>query len=624
MKIKIDMNKFFHPINIYTNLRKLYFAIIPKGSKAYDVTYGFLRIFLKRLHLLNIYYQEWVRRNDTLTEETIKKMKHQIQSMDHHPVISVLMPVYNPPLELLDQAIQSVISQIYPFWELCIADDASTDPRVLDLLREFAQQDQRIKIVLREENGHISAASNSALELVSSDFVALLDHDDLLHPLALFYVAQCILEHPKCNLIYSDEDKLTAKGRRLDPYFKPDFNYELFLSQNMISHLGVYRTEILRKIGGFRVGLEGSQDYDLALRVLDQSTPDQIQHIPRPLYHWRIIKSSAASDLNVKPYAVTSAQRALTDHLARQNIQAEVTFLPEVAAYGVSYTLADPPPSVSIVIPVETLSNPILKNIKSIIETTEYPDFDVVLGCPENSAHEFSEELAELSPRARIVTFADDSTYASRVNQTIHATTSDFVCLLDGTLTGYQPDWLKALMSQATQKGIGAVAPRLINQSRRVYSNGIILVPDKIFQHLSQGEEQDLNGYFGWSKLVRGYSAISEKCLLFRKSYFDDFGGFEEAFQLPIFCGADFCLKLRNGEYRNILIPSIELYIPGKTNRIDHLEKSNPAFQSDKQIFIERWCDWVDRDPVFNPNLFFTEVGKMLVNLTPDIKPHGE
>jgi len=314
----------------------------------------------------------------------------------------------------------------------------------------------------------------------------------------------------------------------------------------------------------------------------------------------------------------------LTDHLARQNIQAEVSFLPDVAAYGVSYSLADLPPSVSIVIPVETLSNPILKNIKSIIETTEYPVFDVVLGCPEDGSHEFSGELAELSPRARIVTFTDDSTYASRVNQTIHATTSDFVCLLDGTLTGHQPDWLKALMSQAIQKGIGAVAPRLINQSRRVYSNGIILVPDKIFQHLSQGEEQDLNGYFGWSKLVRGYSALSEKCLLFRKSYFDDFGGFEETFQLPIFCGADFCLKLQNGEYRNILIPSIELYIPGKTNRIDHLDKSNPVFQSDKQIFIERWRAWVDRDPAFNPNLFFTEVGKMLVNLTPDIKPHGE
>jgi len=621
----IKIKKFWHPINIYSNLRKLYFAIIPKGSKAYDFSYGFLRMFLKQLHLFNIYYQEWIRRNDTLTDETIKKIMGRVNGMTHKPMISVLMPVYNPPIELLEQAIQSVVHQIYPFWELCIADDASTDPRVPDLLLEYAQKDQRIKIVLRKENGHISAASNSALDLVTSEFVVLLDHDDLLHPLALYYTAKTIEAFPDSNIIYSDEDKITEKGRRLDPYFKPDFNYELFLSQNMISHLGVYRTEILRKVGGFRVGLEGSQDYDLALRVLDQSKPDQIHHIPRPLYHWRIIKASAARDLNIKPYAITSAKQALSEHLARRNIEADVDFLPGVAAYGVAYTLNDPPPKVAIVIPILKISDSIINNIKSILETTDYPEFEIILGISKEDHDEFSQILDNWKPKiSSLIIDEQNISYPSFVNRCIKAAKSEFVCLLDGTLTGYKPDWLQMLTSHAIQPEIGAVAPRLINQSGRVYSNGIILVPDKIFQHLSQGEEQDLNGYFGWSKLVRGYSALSEKCLLFKTEHFHAFGGFDEAFQLPIFCGADFCLRLRKEGLRNILHPSVELYIQGKNNRIDHLDESNPAFQSDKQIFRERWYDWVENDPAFNPNLFFTEVGKMLVYLSPDLKSHGD
>jgi len=619
------LKKFWHPINIYNNLKKLYFAIIPKGSKAYEFTYGFLRIFLKQLHLFNIYYQEWIRRHDALTDEILLKVNNQIDRMERKPLISVVMPVYNPPVELLAEAIESVITQIYPYWELCIADDASTDPSVSDLLHEYAQKDPRIKVIYRKENGHISAASNSALSLVTGEFIALLDHDDLLHPLALFYTAKAILQFPNSNIIYSDEDKITPKGRRIDPYFKPDFNYELFLSQNMISHLGVYRTEIIRQVGGFRVGLEGSQDYDLALRVLDHSQPEQIHHIPRPLYHWRIIKASAARDLNVKPYAVTAAQRAISEHLERRKIDAQVTFLPDIAAYGITYALPTPPPSISIVITVENVSNQIIKNIDSILETTDYPHFEVVLGIPQNDHIELEKALTKWHSKVKIV-FCDknNTSYAARVNQCVNTTSSEYICLLDGTLSRYNPEWLRTLISLASQPKIGAVAPRVINQSGRVYSNGIILVPDKIFQHLSQGEEQDLNGYFGWSKLVRGYSALTEKCLLFRKPFFDGSGGFDDAFRLPIFCAANFCLRLKEQGYRNVLDPSLELFIQVKNNQIDGLDESNASFQSDKQIFIKRWYDWIVKDPAFNPNLFFTEVGKMLVNLSPNLGPHGE
>jgi len=313
--------QFWHSINIYNNLKRLYFSIIPKGSKVYDFTHSFLNIFLKQLKLFNIYYREWIRRFDTPSMEDIQAIRNHINLMAKKPPISVIMPVYNPPLELLDQAIQSVINQVYPYWELCIADDASTDSSIPSLIQDYIQNDERIKAVFRKENGHISAASNSALELATYDFMALLDHDDILHPLALYYVANEINNHPESVIIYSDEDKITRRGKRLDPYFKPDFDYELLLSQNMVSHLGVYRTSIVRNVGGFRTGLEGSQDYDLVLRVLEHCETDQIHHIPRPLYHWRTIRESAARNLNIKPYAIDAATQALTDHFSRRSIK---------------------------------------------------------------------------------------------------------------------------------------------------------------------------------------------------------------------------------------------------------------------------------------------------------------
>jgi len=304
----MKLRRIFRPMNIYQNCKSTYLKIAPKGSTFYKITHGFLSIFLKRFHFFNIAYQEWIRKIDHYSEEQLKIVQRKIETMAERPQISVLMPVYNPPLGLLEKAIQSVIDQIYPDWELCIADDASTDPGVKVLIEEFIQKDPRIRAVFRTENGHISAASNSALAIVTNPYLALLDHDDVLHPHALYYVAQTILAHPDYEIIYSDEDKITKRGRRVDPYFKPDFNYELLLSHNMVSHLGVYRTNTVRKVGGFQVGLEGSQDYDLLLRIIEKTSFQQIRHIPLPLYHWRISKQSVAKNVNIKPYATDSGK----------------------------------------------------------------------------------------------------------------------------------------------------------------------------------------------------------------------------------------------------------------------------------------------------------------------------
>ena len=616
----MKMKKFWYPINIYNNLKKLYFSIVPKGSKAYQFTHSFLNIFLKQLSLFNIYYQEWIRRYDRLSDEDLHVISTQIKEMDNPPYFSIIMPVYNPPEALLHQAIQSVLNQVYPHWELCIADDASTNPEIPAIIQHYTQQDSRVRAIFREENGHISAASNSALELAQHDYLALLDHDDALHPLAMYYAAQMITKHPDSVLIYTDEDKITRGGKRLDPYFKPDFNYELFLSQNMISHLGVYKTEAVRQVGGFREGFEGSQDYDLALRVIENCDIDHIHHIPRPLYHWRIIKESAAHDLNIKPYAIDAGARAISEHLSRRSIHAQVDFLPEVAAYDVAYALPDPLPELTIVVPTLELSEHIVELIETIICRTDYPRLEILLGVAGKIPEEFNHIMKEHQQVIRIIQYEnqEDITFAKRVNQCVKAAPADYICLINGHLSGFKPMWLHPLITQAIQPGIGNVAPKLINpKQKRIDSNGLILLPDQPPQHLSRGEEMD-NGYFGWAKLTRGYSALSDKCLLFKREQFLSLDGCDETFQSPFYSIVDMQLKFRDSGLRNILRPSVELFVDSTYQKSSDVKMADQQEESEWKILEEKWKYWFQNDPAFNPNLTIIDGGRLLINLSPD------
>ena len=262
-------------------------------------------------------YEHWVELYDTLDHDARRHIESRVRALDERPKISVLMPVYNPPLEMLQAAIGSVQGQIYPDWELCIADDCSTDPRVPELLGELGAADPRIKVLRREANGHIAAASNSALSLVTGQWIALLDHDDVLagHALAMFALA--IAEHRDAGIVYSDEDKLDEGGVRRDPYFKPDFDPLLLLGQNFLSHFSAFRKDLVDRVGGYRVGYEGSQDWDLTLRVSELLERRQVVHVPHVLYHWRVHASSTASLVSAKPYALEAGQQAVVDHLER-------------------------------------------------------------------------------------------------------------------------------------------------------------------------------------------------------------------------------------------------------------------------------------------------------------------
>ncbi|MGZ5022362.1 MAG: glycosyltransferase, partial [Chthoniobacterales bacterium] len=271
-------------------------------------------------------YAEWLQQTEKIDHA---RLRRRLRRMRREPLISVLLPVYNPNLELLKVAIDSIKSQVYENWQLCIADDASTDASVRPFLEGQARDENRIKLTFRERNGHISACSNSALRLATGEWCALLDQDDVVAAEALACVAIEIDRHPDAGLIYSDEDKIDRAGKRSEPFFKTDWNPELFFGQNYINHLGVYRSDLLRSIGGFREGLEGSQDYDLALRCLELLRPEQVRHIPHILYHWRAVAGSLAAVVDAKPYAKEAARRAIGDSLRRRKITARVEACPE-------------------------------------------------------------------------------------------------------------------------------------------------------------------------------------------------------------------------------------------------------------------------------------------------------
>ncbi len=315
-----------------------------------------------------------------MTENVVAELKQQLTQIDKTPLISVLMPVYNTPERLLREAIESVRAQIYENWELCIADDCSTRPRVRSVLNEYAQRDPRIKVVFRDKNGHISQASNSALELVTGEWVAMLDHDDVLRPHALAEIVLEVGRHPDAELIYSDEDKIDSEGRRYDPCFKPDFSRELFRSQNYLNDLTVHPAENIRAVGGWRPGFEGSQDYDLNLRIFERIAADRIRHIPKVLYHWRAVEGSTALDGSQKSYAYVAGLRALEEHVERMGLPAKAEEGPGTPCYRLRFFVPEPQPLVSLIVPTRDKVKLLRGCVESIREKTTYGNYEICRG----------------------------------------------------------------------------------------------------------------------------------------------------------------------------------------------------------------------------------------------------
>ncbi|RDI28420.1 GT2 family glycosyltransferase [Pseudacidovorax intermedius] len=549
-------------------------------------------------------YGRWVREHDTITPQQREALRARAAALADGPLISVLMPCYNPDPQFLRAAIASVQAQLYGRWQLCIADDASPAPEVRQVLEACQAEDPRIQVVFRPKNGHISAASNSALDLVQGEWIALMDHDDLLPEDALLRVAECVRDHPDAQLVYSDEDKVDDQGQRSDPYFKPDWNLDLFRSHNMFSHLGVLRTALVREVGGFRQGLEGSQDWDLVLRCVERIAPSQIVHIPRVLYHWRIHVQSTAKSMDAKPYAAVAGERALDEHFQRLGIQAKAEYLGY--GYRVRYALPSPPPLVTLIIPTRNALALVRQCIESIQKRTEYPNWEIILvdnGSDDPAALAYFERLAQ-QPNIRVLRDDRPFNYSALNNQAVALARGELVALVNNDIEVMSPGWLSEMVSLAMQPGVGAVGARLWYPDMTLQHGGVILGPGGCAVHAHKALPRGLNGYAGRAALVQSFSAVTAACLVVRKSLYEQVGGLDEVNLTVAFNDVDFCLRLREAGYRNVWTPYAELlHHESATRGEDVAPEKRERFERELAFMQQRWGALIDHDPAYSPNL---------------------
>lgn len=540
-------------------------------------------------------YEAWQKRNE-----------RGIQPIESEILISILMPVYRPPITLLREAIESVRRQSYQRWQLCIADDHSANPEISNLLHQYAAQDSRIKVCTRTQNGHISAATNSALEMADGQFIALLDNDDELHPDALAHVAAALHARPDAEILYSDEDKLDTRDCRQHPYFKSRFNRVLFLAQNMISHLGVYRSSTVRALGGFRLGVEGAQDWDLALRVVEAKGADKVVHIPRVLYHWREIEGSTARSVDEKSYASAAQVRVVQEHLQRIGRPAHVEPAPRLfGMVRVRHCLPKQLPLVSIIIPSRDRKDLLEMCIGSLFEKTAYSRFEVIV--VDNGSRE-AEKLAYLQTiqhehRVNVVRADIPFNYSTLNNLGVASANGEYILMLNNDIEFLHPDWLHEMMSWAIQPETGCVGARLWYPHGTLQHGGVILGINGMAGHAHRGISKINAGYRGRGAVHQNLSAVTGACMLVKRSIYESIGGLDERFAVA-YNDIDFCLRVKAAGYENVWTPYAEMnHHESATRGIDSAGPQRERLTAELKLMRERWAHLIADDPAYSPHL---------------------
>jgi O-antigen biosynthesis protein len=549
-------------------------------------------------------YARWIRLYEP-DPSSLTRLRSESERWEYRPVISLIMPTFNSPETWLCEAIGSILAQTYGNWELCIADDASTQPQVRRVLEEYQKRDSRIKVTLRTENGHISAASNSALTLARGEWVALMDHDDTLPAHALHCVVKTILENPNAMLIYSDEDKISEDGVRSAPYFKPDWNCDLFYSHNLISHLGVYKREVVLKIGGFRLGFEGSQDYDLALRYLEETNFQGITHIPRVLYHWRVHSESTSLSPETKPYAMIAGERAINEHLVRTQKRGAVAL--ERYGYVPKYRLPSRPISVCLIVPTKDAHLLVKQCLDSIETTNTYPHVEILIVDNQSSdvqALNFFSSLEKRKENIRVIQYDKPFNFSGINNFAVKHTDAEVICFINNDVQFETRNWLIEMLSHAMRDEIGAVGIKLLYPDRRIQHAGIVAGIGKLAAHSHRLHGENEAGYIGRAALVSNFSAVTGACLMVRRKSFLQAGMFDEE-HLPIaYNDVDLCFKLLENGLRNIYLANVvAVHHESATRGAEDTPEKLERLASEQTYMLGRWGKYIENDPAYSPNL---------------------
>lgn len=554
----------------------------------------------------NVEYALWASQFDTIDGSISRRIEQRAVDLTDGPEFSILMPVYNTPERYLRRAIESVMEQAYTRWELCIADDASTEEHVRSILAEYADRDSRITVVRREENGHISAATNSAYAHSTKPYIALLDHDDELRPHALYVMATHLVENPDHRLVYSDEDRITPDGERFGPHFKPDFNYEQLLGQNYITHFCVIDRRLIDRVGLMRVGFHGSQDHDLMLRCAAVLQRDEIGHVPRVLYHWRVIPGSVALDLNEKPYAVEAGRTAVEEHVRTFDPDAVVEHGSAPATYRVRLSLPDPHPRVSIVIPTRNGLDILRRCIQSIRTLSTYDNYELIIVDNQSDDAATRDYLRVLSTQSntRVLPYDAAFNYSAINNMAVKEATGEYIVLLNNDTQVVTPGWIEELLMWCARPGIATVGAHLSYPDGSVQHAGLVMGIGGTAGHGHKTFDGHSLGYFGRLKVVHEVGGNTAACLMMRRDVYLAHGGLNERYLAVAYNDVDLCLRLSESGLRHLWTPHAHLIHHESKSRGKDTERRNRArHDREREYLMWRWAPAKRSDPGYNPNL---------------------
>lgn len=559
------------------------------------------RLLHKQQNLDGLEYMEWRKKHIPSEVDLEKQKKHRFK---YSPLISIVVPTYNTPFNFLTEMIESVLSQTYTKWELCIADGASTKSETKAVLNKYAKKYSNIKVKYLDENKMISANTNEALKLAEGDYVGLFDHDDLLEPNALFEMVK-MLNEKRYDMIYSDEDKVDSKGKEFfEPHFKPDFSKYTLRSYNYITHFTLINKKILDEVGPFDSNCDGAQDFDMFLRISDKT--NNIGHIPMVLYHWRVHNQSTAATADAKSYVTDAGKLALRKHLERNGIKGEVTDGLFPTSYKINYEIKGNP-LVSIIIPNKDHIDDLDKCISSIRDKTDYENYEIIIvenNSEEEKTFNYYKQI-EKDENIRVLYWKSEFNYSAINNFGVKEAKGEYILLLNNDVEIINKEWLSEMLMLAQQEDVGCVGAILYFDDDTIQHAGIILGIGSVAGHSHKYYPKDSFGYVGRLKVVQNLSAVTAACLLVKKKIFNEVEGLDETFKVA-FNDVDFCMKVGKN-YQNIFTPYAELYhYESKSRGLEDSKEKIERFNGEIKRFGEKWGLWIE-DPYYNKNLSITK-----------------
>ncbi len=569
-------------------------------------------------------YGGWIKYNEPKDADLKLQMK---KKFDISPKISVVVPMFNTKEKFFKDLINCMINQTYSNWELCLADGSEKEN---DNFKKYYEKDERIKYKFLGENRGIAGNSNAAIDMVTGDYIALLDHDDVLADYALYEVVYAINKFPNSEFLYSDEDKIDENDNRYDAYFKPDFAPDTLRCQNYICHFSVFKKELMEKLKGFKEGYNGAQDYDIFLRMSEITKPENITHIPKILYHWRVHSESTAKlNSHAKNYAFESGKKAIEDHLKRIGLDGEVFPGCIEGIYRIDYKVKGNP-KVSIIIPNKDGEDILRVCINSILEKTTYSNYEIVVVENNSQTNEIYEYYKELIKNDKIkianyntgdyiksenecsIEYTKEHSrevkpgfnYSAIINFGVKKSSGEYVIQLNNDTELITPNWLELMLGFCQREDVGAVGVKLYFPDETIQHAGIIVGIGGIAGNRFKSIPKNAHGYFAKESMIENLSAVTGACTMTPKSIYEDVGGMDEELAVA-FNDVDLCLKIRQKGFLVVYNPFVEFWhYESKSRGQEDTPAKIKRFQGEICKFEQKWPEILDSgDPYYNINL---------------------